>query len=166
QVTEDSEAAEPRLHRQLYDLLRDQSRNRVEAQLARSAQLLRRGFIDPVREPQRSVADSVEQLRQGVERAAGSVLGDETTELRFAQRELDELARDIQREAERRSGVLEAGSSGQRDESGASSAGTGEPEDAAAPGDRDPLEQLREFAEASGGARGEAEGAGPLTGSG
>jgi hypothetical protein len=98
QVTEDSEASEPRLHRQLYDLLRQQNQSGAGRDLATSAEMLRRGFVEPARDQQPSVGRDLEQLQRGVERAAGAVLGDELNELRFAQRELDELAREVRRE--------------------------------------------------------------------
>ena len=98
QVTEDSEASEPRLHRQLYDLLRQQNQSGAGRDLATSAEMLRRGFLEPARDQQQPVARDLEQLQRGVERAAGAVLGDELNELRFAERELEELARDLRRE--------------------------------------------------------------------
>ena len=98
QVTEDAEASEPRLHRQLYDLLRQQNQSGTGRNLASSADLLRRGFTDPALNQQPSIARDFDQLQRGVERAAGAVLGDELNELRFAQRELDALSRDLRRD--------------------------------------------------------------------
>lgn len=98
QVAEDSEAAEPRLHRQLYDLLRQQDQSGADQQLAAGAEMLRRGFVEPVRDQQAGLAQEFEQLQRAVERAASAVLGDETNELRFAQRELAELSRELRRE--------------------------------------------------------------------
>ena len=98
QITEDSEGTEPRLHRQLYDLLRQQGQSGVGQELATGAELLRRGLVEPVRDRQAPVLGEFEQLQRAVERAAGSVLGDETSELRFAQRELDDLTRELQRD--------------------------------------------------------------------
>ena len=98
QVTEDSEASEPGLHRQLYDLLRQQNQSGAGQNLSSSAEMLRRGFVDPARDQQPSIARDLQQLQRGVERAAGSVLGDELNELRFAQRELEELARELRRD--------------------------------------------------------------------
>ncbi len=98
QVTEDAEASEPRLHRQLYDLLRQQNQSGTSRNLASSADMLRRGFTDPALNQQPSIARDFDQLQRGVERAAGAVLGDELNELRFAQRELDDLTRDLRRD--------------------------------------------------------------------
>ena len=63
-----------------------------------SAELLRRGFVEQARELQPDVTRDLEELRRGVERAAESVLGDETNTLRFAQRELDDLSRQLEQE--------------------------------------------------------------------
>jgi hypothetical protein len=98
QVAEDSEASEPQLHRQLYDLLRQQGRDGSDQQLASGAELLRRGFVQPVAESQVEVAQAFDQLQRSVERAASAVLGDEASELRFVQRELEDLARELQRD--------------------------------------------------------------------
>jgi len=98
QVTEDAEASEPRLHRQLYDLLRQQNQSGTGRNLSSSADMLRRGFTDPALQQQPSIARDFDQLQRGVERAAGAVLGDELNELRFAQRELDDLTRDLRRD--------------------------------------------------------------------
>lgn len=164
QVTEDSEAAEPRLHRQLYDLVRDASRSGTEAELARGSQLLRRGFIEPVREPQRAVTRSVEHLRRAVDRAAELVLGDEANELRFAQRELDELAREIQQEAGTHATNPSPASAATNPSDGTPGGpGREETDSRASPASSNALTRLQEFAERSGGGR---TGAGPLTGPG
>ncbi|MCU1376891.1 MAG: hypothetical protein JWO68_4177, partial [Actinomycetia bacterium] len=98
QVTEESEGTEPRLHRQLYDLLRQQKQSSAGNDLAASGELLRRGLIDPAREQQQSVVREFDNLQRAVDRAANSVLGDETSELRFAQKELEDLGRELQRD--------------------------------------------------------------------
>lgn len=98
QVTEETEASEPQLHRQLYDMLRQQGGSATNQHLASGAELLRRGFVAPAVEPQTQVARAFDDLQRDVERAAGAVLGDEASELRYAQRELDELTRELQRE--------------------------------------------------------------------
>ena len=147
QVTEESDGTEPRLHRQLYDLLRQQGQSGATQELNASAELLRRGFVDPARERQAGVGREIEQLQRAVERAAGSVLGDETNELRFAQRELDELTRELQRD--RREGAAgaeeessgeapsptEEPNSGARGEESERLAGTGEPRPGEASGE-------------------------------
>jgi hypothetical protein len=109
QVTEDAESTEPKLHRQLYDLLRQQAQSDAGERLKGGAELLRRGFVEQSMELQSDVKRDIEQLRRGVERAAESVLGDESAELRFAQNELDALSRELQNERRE-------GGQGQREE--------------------------------------------------
>ena len=98
QVAEDSDGTEPGLHKQVYDLVRQESQSPAPSQLQTGSELLRRGFVDQSRELQTSVAQDFNQLRTGVERAAESVLGDDTAALRFAQNELDDLSRQLRRE--------------------------------------------------------------------
>ncbi|HTO04327.1 MAG TPA: hypothetical protein VL069_11525, partial [Opitutus sp.] len=124
QVTEESEGTEPRLHRQLYDLLRQQNQSNAGRELTASAELLRRGFLEPVTERQAGVTRDIEQLQRAVERAAGSVLGDETNELRFAQRELEDLTRELQRD--RREGDGDATRPGEAARTEPGAAGLGE----------------------------------------
>ena len=94
-IAEDSEGTEPTLHRQLYDLLRDQGISGPGERLSASSELVRRGFPDEARRQQNGVGQEFEQLQRAIERAADSVLGDESTELRFAQNELSDLAREL-----------------------------------------------------------------------
>lgn len=99
QASADSESAEPVLHRRLYDVLRQQGTGGTEQQLRAAEELLRRGFVDESRRQQAGVGPSLDRLREGVERAADAVLGDEGAELRFAQSELGDLARQLRDEA-------------------------------------------------------------------
>ncbi len=99
-VTDASEATDPVLHTQLYDLLRQQEQSRADttSRLQTGAELLRRGFLDQSRDSQVGVAQNLDQLRRGVERATDSVLGDETQLLQFAKNELSDLARQVQQD--------------------------------------------------------------------
>ncbi len=105
QVTEDSEGTEPTLHRQLYDLMREQGTQGPTRDLEASAELLRRGFLDEARRQQAGVQQDFDRLRQGIERAADSVLGNEATEMRFATNELEDLARQLQQERQADAGT-------------------------------------------------------------
>lgn len=98
EVTEDAEVPEPGLHRQLYEVVREQSQQAAAEQLDNGAELMRRGFVDQARQLQPGITQNLERLRRGIERAAGSVLGDETSTLRFAQNELRDLSRAVERE--------------------------------------------------------------------
>lgn len=98
EVTEASEFSERKLHRELYDLLRQQSQSDIDEQLQTSSDLLRQGFVEQTENMQPNLQRGFDKLRENVERAASSVLGDEATSLRFAQEELDSLTRDLQAE--------------------------------------------------------------------
>ncbi len=98
QITVDSEDAEPGLHQQLYDLLRQQSQTTTTDNLNNSAQLLRNGLTSQAQPLQNSTAQNLDRLRQGVERAAQSVLGDDTAAMRFAQNELNDLTQQLMRD--------------------------------------------------------------------
>ena len=96
EVTEASEFSEQKLHRELYDLLREQSQSEIEDQLQMSSEMLSQGFVEQTQGMQPELQRSFDELQQNVEQAASSVLGDEATSLRFAQEELDSLSRDLQ----------------------------------------------------------------------
>ena len=97
-VTEQAETTEPLLFNQLYDTLRRADQASTENLLDMGSQMTARGFIPQASEVERSVRTNINQLRQGVERAAESVLGNETDALRYAQKELDELTQQMERE--------------------------------------------------------------------
>ena len=96
EVTEASEFSEQKLHRELYDLLREQSQSEIDDQLQMSSEMLSQGFVEQTRGMQPELQLSFDELQQNVEQAASSILGDEATSLRFAQEELDSLSRDLE----------------------------------------------------------------------
>src|SRR5204863_8018265 len=65
---------------------------------------MERGFVNEARQAQAEANKGVTRLRQGVEKAAESVLGDETEALRRAKSELDALAQELDREIGSRAG--------------------------------------------------------------
>jgi hypothetical protein len=101
---EEAEATEPLLSKQLYDTVRETRRQQPERALEASSQLLERGFIGESRTVEREAGRGIRQLREGVDQAAESVLGDETEGLRRARRELDSLAEQLDREINRARG--------------------------------------------------------------
>ena len=78
-----------------------------------SGELLQLGWLPPAREAEERARAGIERLREGVEEAASSVLGDDTEALRLAQRELEALTSELEREAAAASGVPLAGTPGQ-----------------------------------------------------
>jgi hypothetical protein len=142
-VTEKAEAVEPLLAKQLYDTLRQASQNDTKDvqdaaddlvtqgrlsqnsynQLRRTedksvevaANLLRQGFPQEANNFEQRARRSINEFKDGIERAAGSVLGDDTEALRLARAELDELARQLDRElAQARGGTNTNGVAGAR----------------------------------------------------
>lgn len=97
-VTEQSEAAEPLLSKQLYDTYRRTDQAKANQALDMAGELLRRGFVPQATEAEKPAGTVVNQLKQGVERAAESILGDEAEALRLARSELDDLTRQIEDE--------------------------------------------------------------------
>jgi hypothetical protein len=98
-VSEQSENVEPLLSQKLYDTLRRADQRRTDNLLEMGAQLAQRGFLPQTSEMERSARTNLNELRQGVESAAESVLGNETDALRYAQKELDDLIHQTEREA-------------------------------------------------------------------
>jgi hypothetical protein len=101
-TTEAAETAEPLLSRQLYDTLRETRRQNTDQALDVSRQLLERGFVNEARQAEGEAGKGVTKLREGVEQAARSVLGDEAEALRRARNELDALAQELEREIDRK----------------------------------------------------------------
>ncbi len=105
EVSEQSETSEPLLSKKLYDTVRQASTSNVDKSLEAAGELLRRNFLRQAQEVEKSAGKGIEQIRKGVEEAAESVLGNEAESLRMAQRQLDELIRQVNEEAQRAGGA-------------------------------------------------------------
>jgi len=97
-VSEQAEAAEPLLARELYDTLRKSSQTDTSKTLEMTKMLAERGSNEQARKFEEKARKEIEDLKTGVERAAESVLGDEAEALRLARAELDTLTRELNRE--------------------------------------------------------------------
>jgi hypothetical protein len=95
---EEAEDTEPLLARGLFDTARRASEQKIPDALKAAEQLLALGVAEEAVQSSRRAGEGIHQLREGVERAAKSVLGDETEALRRARAELEDLADQIQRE--------------------------------------------------------------------
>lgn len=95
QLTQSTEAAEPLLSQQLYDVLRQSNQEKVEENLAFTQELVRRSFWNQASQFEQRAREGIEQFTRGINRAADSVLGDELQTLRAASRELDDLSRSL-----------------------------------------------------------------------
>lgn len=96
QLSEQAEESEPLLHRSLYDAVRKAQTSGLEENLQEARDQLRYGSQAEAREAERKVANAVDELQKGVEKAAESVLGSESEALRVAKNELDKLIKDAQ----------------------------------------------------------------------
>ena len=97
-TVEDAEENEPLLAKGLYDTARKAAEKKIPDALKVTEQLVEAGVPEDAAKASQYAGQGLEQLREGVERAAESVLGDETAALKRAQGELDNLADQINRE--------------------------------------------------------------------
>ncbi len=99
-VSEQSEATEPLLSRKLYETLRENQSGDLDRSLGITGELVKRNFLPEAREMEKYAGQQIEELRQNVEDAAESILGSEQESLRQARRQLDDLIRQAQQEAD------------------------------------------------------------------
>jgi len=97
-VTEQAETTEPLLSKQLNDTLRRADQMHTDNLLDMGSQLVDRGFLPQASETESVTRTNITELADRVTRAADSVLGSRTEALRYAQTELDDLSRQLQRE--------------------------------------------------------------------
>src|ERR1041385_4271721 len=147
-VSEQAEAAEPLLSRELYETFRKASQQETETNLKMTSELLNRGYVKQAAPFEQKARKEIDELKKGVERAAGNVLGDEPEALRIARAELDPLNEQLNKEIGQRAPAL-APSTNE-----VSSAAPGDARQPAAmtaaeaAGARQQLEQLRQRQEA------------------
>ena len=98
QTVEEAEIAEPLLAQTLYDTFRRTQQQQIDRQLQNTGELLRRGFNPQATEMERGAGKQIDQLREDLEKAATSVLGDETKALQRALGELEQLERELSEE--------------------------------------------------------------------
>lgn len=97
QETSDDLLTQGRLRQSVYERLRE-SRRSGRSAVEVSADLLREGLSAEANNLEDRARRSINELKTGVERAAESVLGDDTEALRLARNELEELSRQLERE--------------------------------------------------------------------
>lgn len=100
ETIEAAEETEPLMSGQLYDTLRRTRQRRVEDALDVTRSMLERGIIDQARAAESQAGQGIEELKQSVEQAAESVLGDEDEALRRAHEVLKDLADQLNQEVE------------------------------------------------------------------
>jgi hypothetical protein len=112
QVVQQAEASEPLLSRQLYDTLRSTRESKLEQALDATQQLLKGGFVPEATKAEQQARQGIEHLKQGIEKAAESVLGNEVDSLKRARRELAELSQQLEQEIRAQSKGSEQGKTG------------------------------------------------------
>lgn len=108
-MVEEAETTEPLLAERLYEALRSAEDQGVERALESVQRSLQNGLVRDAVQQEQPAGRGIRQLREGIDRAAEAVLGDETEALRRARQELDELAEQLQREIERHAPRLAPG---------------------------------------------------------
>ncbi len=91
EIVKQSEDTEPLLARTLYDAARELKDKPPEKDLEAEKFLVSRGFMDQAREADKEALKGIEKLREGIEKSADTVLGNELDGLRRAQQEMDRL---------------------------------------------------------------------------
>jgi len=112
--------AEGMMTRSLYERLKETQQREGGQAFDLTSELLREGYLPQALNAEKKAGAGVAELRRGVEKAAGSVLGDDAEALRHAQKQLDELTEQLMREsgkASEEAGQL-AQAEGSRNESG------------------------------------------------
>lgn len=144
QTVQDAEETEPLLSEKLYDSARTAQDQNIDRALDAAGRSLRQGLSDDARRLEEMAGRGITQLREGVERAAETVLGDETEALRRAREELRELSRQLneeiaqnappgrrgeaqQQEAQQQEGQTQQGQSKQQGQQGQTKPGDSQP---------------------------------------
>lgn len=103
-VVEQAESSEPLLAKQLYDTLRSSRDRKLDQALDATQQLLRRGIIPEAARAEQQAQSAIDSLKQGIEKAAESVLGNEVDSLKRARRELAQLSESLGNELKEKTG--------------------------------------------------------------
>ena len=96
-VTE-AEPSEPLMAEKLYETFRETKQRDIENRLDLVPRLVERGLAAPVEQTLEEIETGMRELREGVELAAESVLGNEVDGLRRALNELERLEKQVQEE--------------------------------------------------------------------
>jgi hypothetical protein len=100
---ERAETAEPLLSERLYETARTAREQNLDRLLQQTDRLVRQGLLQEAQRPEATANSGVRQLREGIEKAAEGVLGDETEALRRARQELQQLSRELDQEVQQNS---------------------------------------------------------------
>jgi hypothetical protein len=108
-TVQEAEKPEPLLAQKLYDAARGAAEQKVGDSIDTARRLAQGGITPDAADASRKAAQGTEQLRKGVEQAAETVLGGQTEALKRAQRELEELSEQVNREVASATGQPQPG---------------------------------------------------------
>lgn len=103
-LSEQAEPTEPLLSNSLYEAVRDAATNQVEESLEEAGELAFYNRATQALAAEEAAARGIEELKERVEKAAETILGNESDALRLARGELDKLIEEAKAEAERLAG--------------------------------------------------------------
>jgi hypothetical protein len=103
-TVQEAEQPEPVLAQELYNTVRGAAEEKVGDAIDLARRLSAAGGTADAAEASRKAGQGTERLRKGVEKAAEGVLGGQTEALKRAQRELEELAGQVNREVAQATG--------------------------------------------------------------
>ena len=92
--------AEGMMTRSLYERLKADPTQEGTKAFDLTAELLREGYLPQALTAEKKARAGIDELRKGVERAVGNVLGDDAEALKLAQSQLDEVTEQLAREAQ------------------------------------------------------------------
>ena len=101
QTIQESEETEPLLTERLYDTARNLQNSKADRALDAAGRSLQRGLMEDAKQVEQIAGRGISELREGVEKAAEAVLGDETEALRRAREQLKDLSQELNREIAR-----------------------------------------------------------------
>lgn len=104
QMVEQAEQTEPLLSNKLYDTLRELKDSKPEEALEATEFLAGRGMWSQSQEAEQAARRGIEQLTNGIDKAADSVLGSESESLRRAQEQLAEATKELAAEVQNATG--------------------------------------------------------------
>ena len=101
ETIEEADEIEPLLADELYDTYRETEQTRPDRALRASADAIERGYDEDAEKIHEVAMEGIEELREGIDRAAERVLGDETESLKAARDTIKDLSRELDDEIQR-----------------------------------------------------------------
>lgn len=109
-VSEQAEESEPLVSEKLYDALRKAQMDQLEESLETASDMASFGAMAQARNEEDKANKAIREMKEGIEKAAQRLLGDESESLRMARAELDRLIDEVQQEG----GEQKPGDGGQK----------------------------------------------------